>query len=652
MPSSTTSKQHATSKKSWLQETLVQLFWVDVRSLRFFRICLGALLLMTYVNYFPYASRLLSDDGVYTRTHALFGTSDFFLSLYLANGTTVFAMLLLLISIFFAIAIIINWHTRWSVLASSILFESLNARNTEILFGLHVAMISILFWTFFLPTDDELRSQKKKRILSIAALGIVLNSAAILYGAGIAKYREYDFWMGNANALQQLTTYYTNQNALTHILQMSPSLLRLLSRLTVIIEFIAVPILFIPVWISRVRIVSLIVSGLLFLGITLCIHVGIFPMLPYVSLFVLIPSSVWDAWEKTAMRRHLLQSMRSLQTRSLRLMRSVYSAIRQKVLIVSRWIAWGFFLIFLIASLNNSISGRNPLLSNALNSSHVSQLLSFFGLNNTWDWVYGGPMHTKLLIAEFATDHGSFVEDLSSTPYQGPFYNYAMNYTNAIMRNDWLVNRYLSYYCTHPGSTVPAGATIQSIKLHIVVDAADIPGVTQNKDIYSSIVCPVGNAVALQPEAIAPQLQSGPTDLTSFPILDMQQDFKTVQFGKNVSGNMISLGGVQYPKGVGGHANGRVTFFVSGATHFSVVAGLDDEVKDSTFSSVVLRIEGDGKELYRSPMLVSANTPQAIQLDIAGVSRLSLITEDAGVGQGTTLNYDDHVSWGNPLVWK
>lgn len=643
-----------TSRHSWKRWKAVDLFLVDRRSIRFFRVCLGLVLILTYLNYLPYATDLLSDSGVFSRANAIVGMGTERMSLYLANGTAAFAVALLLLSIACAVSIIVDWHTRISIFASFILFQSLVERNREMTFGLHTAMLSLLVWAFFLPFDDSehLPKRPRKQILSVAALGLVLNAAAIMYGAGIAKFREFDFWIGNANALDQLTTYYTNVNPLTAWLRLFPGLLRFLSRSTVFIEFGIVPFLFIPFCTSFFRTIGLGIGALFFLGITLCIQVGVFPMVAFIPLLILTPGSVWDWWEKTAIRRSFRLWTSSVARATRALFRSVCILRHGILCLLPRLLAWGFLTVFLLATLNNSLRVKSPILTSVMERSGLSYLLYVVGLNNTWDWVYGGPMYTKLLIAEYVTNSGSFVENISDAPYRGIFYNYRMNYTNAIMRSDWVLNRYLQNHCSVPGNVVPVGAVVQSIKLFIATDESNVEKIVKTSKPYGWSICPRGLGSDLHPSDIAPLLQSDAGTLTAFPILEMQQSFGNVAFDRSVDGNALSLGDVRYAKGIGAHANGRMTFYVEGATHFSVTAGIDDEVKGSAFSSVVLRIEGDGKELYRSPLLVSSATPQKIQLSIVGVSRLSLIAEDAGIGKASTLNYDDHVSWVNPRVWK
>jgi hypothetical protein len=49
-------------------------------------------------------------------------------------------------------------------------------------------------------------------------------------------------------------------------------------------------------------------------------------------------------------------------------------------------------------------------------------------------------------------------------------------------------------------------------------------------------------------------------------------------------------------------------------------------------------------------MLSTSHAALAVDIDIAGVSQLTLISDDAGQGLHENKNCDDHVSWGDPVV--
>jgi hypothetical protein len=129
------------------------------------------------------------------------------------------------------------------------------------------------------------------------------------------------------------------------------------------------------------------------------------------------------------------------------------------------------------------------------------------------------------------------------------------------------------------------------------------------------------------------------------------QDFGVLRINTAVDDNPISLGGSRYDYGFGTHANSRIRLAVKGLRAFRARVALDDEKKASPYGSVIIRIEGDGKELFRSSIITMKTRPIDVDIDIHGVQELSLITEDAGRGLNDNFNCDDHVSWADPVVY-
>lgn len=111
-----------------------------------------------------------------------------------------------------------------------------------------------------------------------------------------------------------------------------------------------------------------------------------------------------------------------------------------------------------------------------------------------------------------------------------------------------------------------------------------------------------------------------------------------VQRNASVMGKPMIVAGQVYRRGIGTHANSRITYDIDGAyAAFAATIGCDQEVSGN---SVVFVVEGDGVELYRSPLMRARSTPIPIQLDIRGVRRLTLIVADGGDGIGA-----DHADW-------
>ncbi len=97
-----------------------------------------------------------------------------------------------------------------------------------------------------------------------------------------------------------------------------------------------------------------------------------------------------------------------------------------------------------------------------------------------------------------------------------------------------------------------------------------------------------------------------------------------------------------FEKGLFVHAPSKLTFDLGGKWKtFAALAGLQ-----RGGSSVVFVVKGDGKELYRSPLIEHENT-RDVKVDVSGVRTLELVSEDGGDGNGS-----DWSVWFNPKLTR
>ena len=126
--------------------------------------------------------------------------------------------------------------------------------------------------------------------------------------------------------------------------------------------------------------------------------------------------------------------------------------------------------------------------------------------------------------------------------------------------------------------------------------------------------------------------------------------WRTVLKDKAVSGNPIRVGGVQYAKGIGTHANSEIVYDLDPAdVRFSAVIGIDDVQKNSLNSSVVFQVLADGVVVYDSGLIRAQPVapPRSIDLDVLGVERLVLRVTDGG-----NTNNSDHADWADAKVTR
>jgi hypothetical protein len=111
--------------------------------------------------------------------------------------------------------------------------------------------------------------------------------------------------------------------------------------------------------------------------------------------------------------------------------------------------------------------------------------------------------------------------------------------------------------------------------------------------------------------------------------------------GENLAkdGNIITLNGVTYAKGLGVHANSDVRFRLAGEyTSFVSSIGVDDEVGIN--GSVIFQVYADGTLLYDSGVMYGYSATRTVNVSVAGRNELQLVVNYAGD------NIDnDHADW-------
>jgi hypothetical protein len=149
----------------------------------------------------------------------------------------------------------------------------------------------------------------------------------------------------------------------------------------------------------------------------------------------------------------------------------------------------------------------------------------------------------------------------------------------------------------------------------------------------------VGNIVAL-PE-LAPDTGDGE------PVVSLQPKAMAAPFGRMfkvsasppLGADGFKIGGKRYESGLSLHSPARLVYRVpAGFRKFHAIAGVDDSVVAP--GDFTLQILGDGKELLRHEFQGQQERgPLAIDLDLAGVRRLSIVIDPAdGQDIGDQLN--------------
>lgn len=117
-----------------------------------------------------------------------------------------------------------------------------------------------------------------------------------------------------------------------------------------------------------------------------------------------------------------------------------------------------------------------------------------------------------------------------------------------------------------------------------------------------------------------------------------EKDQSNGEDGSN-DGNIITLNGIEYSRGLGVHAQSTITYKLDGKyERFLSDIGLDDEVGNS--GSVIFTVLLDGKQIYTSGLMKGTSATKSIDLSVAGGNLLTLTVSPDGD------NGMDHASWG------
>ncbi|WP_328995110.1 glycoside hydrolase family 97 catalytic domain-containing protein [Kribbella sp. NBC_01245] len=139
---------------------------------------------------------------------------------------------------------------------------------------------------------------------------------------------------------------------------------------------------------------------------------------------------------------------------------------------------------------------------------------------------------------------------------------------------------------------------------------------------------------------------TGSTYVSDLPWTDESNGYGRAQqrdhsHGGDKPPGTLTIGGKTYAKGVGAHAPSSLTTWLgANCTRFVAEVGVDDGTQ-STEGSVGFIVVGDGRELARTPVIRAREAATVLDLDVTGVKRLTLATNDGGNGKNS-----DHADWG------
>ncbi|HWQ90276.1 MAG TPA: glycoside hydrolase family 36 N-terminal domain-containing protein, partial [Clostridia bacterium] len=127
--------------------------------------------------------------------------------------------------------------------------------------------------------------------------------------------------------------------------------------------------------------------------------------------------------------------------------------------------------------------------------------------------------------------------------------------------------------------------------------------------------------------------------LSALDLNQMTIGWGKVQVDRGVMGRPLSIGGKPFAHGVGTHGTSKLRVELNqNAARFVAQVGLDDSAEGK--GSVGFVVIGDGKVLWKSPVLTGGQPATPVSVDVSKVNVLELRVTDGGDGTS-----HDHADW-------
>src|SRR5213593_2836533 len=110
----------------------------------------------------------------------------------------------------------------------------------------------------------------------------------------------------------------------------------------------------------------------------------------------------------------------------------------------------------------------------------------------------------------------------------------------------------------------------------------------------------------------------------------MQAGWGTPHARKSVEGNVLTIAGQKFDRGVGTHAVSTLLLILDGkGKRFTASVGVDDEA-GSDKASVSFYVLGDRKIFWESGVMKKGQFPKKLDVDVRNITLLGLLVTDAG----------------------
>jgi hypothetical protein len=337
---------NATSQGSpvvrWGRAKIVEIFGADLRSLAAFRIMLALLVLADLANRHTDLYAHYTDRGILPRGVLLEEVlNPWLFSLNLMNGEPFFQKLLFGIAALAALALLVGYRTRLMTVIVWVMLLSIQWRNPLVLNAGDILLRMLLFWGMFLPlgaywsVDRTLKTQVPRlsmHFLSLGTVGLFMQIAFVYWFTAMPKSGEE--WRVDGTAIYYALSIDQIVTPIGAYLSHFPTLLKVLTFATILLEAFGPFLLFFPLFTGLVRTGTILAFMSLHFGIWLTMSIGIFPWTSAFCMVCFLPNWFWD--KTAAMWRAAFPEQpdiaRRLQHAAARLVQAYWSPLRAKVL--------------------------------------------------------------------------------------------------------------------------------------------------------------------------------------------------------------------------------------------------------------------------------------------------------------------------------
>ena len=290
---------------------LSRVFSLDLRSVALFRVLLGSLLLTDLILRSVNLATFYTDDGILPRSYLLVLSNQWYWSLHSAGGELWWQILLFTIAGLAALALIFGYRSRIAAAVSFVLLASLLNRNGLILQGGDQLLVIMCFWSLFLPLgaryaiDAALTPQlkdnpnsaaniteKEQPYFSIATVAIVFQILYLYFFTAIMK--TGDAWLVRFDAAYYAVSLQQFATPIGQWMTQFPELLSVATRFVIVVEYLGPLLILCPLFWPWLRITGVLLLASLHAAFLLMLHIGLFPLIDFMALSLLLPAAVWS----------------------------------------------------------------------------------------------------------------------------------------------------------------------------------------------------------------------------------------------------------------------------------------------------------------------------------------------------------------------